>query len=49
MPFTWSISNGIGVGVITHVVLMTVAGRFREVHVLLWIVAAAFAAFFALG
>jgi adenine/guanine/hypoxanthine permease len=47
MPFTWSISNGIGVGVIAHVVLMTAAGRFREVHVLLWVVAVAFAAFFA--
>jgi adenine/guanine/hypoxanthine permease len=49
MPFTWSISNGIGVGVIAHVVLMSAAGRFREVHALLWIVAAAFAAFFAFG
>jgi len=47
MPFTWSISNGIGVGVIAHVILMTSAGRAREVHVFLWIVAAAFAAFFA--
>jgi AGZA family xanthine/uracil permease-like MFS transporter len=49
MPFTWSISNGIGVGVIAHVLLMTVAGRYREVHLLLWIVALAFAAFFVLG
>ncbi len=49
MPLTWSISNGIGAGVIAHVLLMAVAGRFREVHVLLWIVAAAFAVFFALG
>jgi AGZA family xanthine/uracil permease-like MFS transporter len=49
MPFTWSISNGIGVGVIAHVILMTCAGRAREVHVLLWIVALAFAVFFALA
>jgi AGZA family xanthine/uracil permease-like MFS transporter len=47
MPFTWSISNGIGVGVIAHVLLMTSAGRFRQIHPLLWIVAVAFAAFFA--
>jgi AGZA family xanthine/uracil permease-like MFS transporter len=49
MPFTWSISNGIGAGVIAHVLLMVVAGRIREVHLLLWVVAAAFAAYFALG
>ncbi|HKE15949.1 MAG TPA: NCS2 family permease [Kofleriaceae bacterium] len=49
MPFTWSISNGIGVGVITHVILMTVAGRIREINPLLWVVAAAFAAYFAAG
>lgn len=47
MPFTWSISNGIGAGVIAHAVLMTVAGR--RVHPLVWCVAAAFALFFALS
>jgi AGZA family xanthine/uracil permease-like MFS transporter len=47
MPFTWSISNGIGAGVIAHVVLMTCAGR--RVHPLVWCVAIAFAAFFVLG
>ncbi len=47
MPFTWSISNGIGAGVIAHVVLMTVAGR--RVPILVWCVAAAFGVFFALG
>lgn len=47
MPFTWSISNGIGAGVIAHAILMTVAGR--RVHPVVWCVAAAFAVFFALG
>jgi adenine/guanine/hypoxanthine permease len=47
MPFTWSISNGIGAGVIAHAVLMTVAGR--RVPILVWCVAAAFALFFALS
>ena len=47
MPFTWSISNGIGAGVIAHVLLMTIAGR--RVPVLVWCVAVAFAAFFALS
>lgn len=49
MPLTWSIANGIGVGVIAHVVVMTLAGRARAVRLPLWIVAAAFAAFFALA
>ena len=47
MPFTWSISNGIGAGVIAHVLLMTIAGR--RVPLLVWGVAVAFAAFFALA
>jgi adenine/guanine/hypoxanthine permease len=47
MPFTWSISNGIGAGVIAHAVLMTVAGR--RVPILVWCVAAAFAVFFVLS
>jgi adenine/guanine/hypoxanthine permease len=47
MPMTWSISNGIGAGVIAHAVLMTIAGR--RVPVLVWCVAAAFAVFFALA
>ncbi|HTL31930.1 MAG TPA: NCS2 family permease [Kofleriaceae bacterium] len=46
MPLTWSISNGIGAGVIAHVLLMTIAGRAREVHVVVWGVAVAFAVFF---
>ena len=49
MPATYSISNGIGAGVITHVILMTFAGRARKVHPLVWAVAVAFAAFFALA
>jgi AGZA family xanthine/uracil permease-like MFS transporter len=47
MPFTWSISNGIGAGAIAHVVLVTIAGR--RVHPLMWGVAAAFAGYFALA
>lgn len=49
MPTTWSISNGIGAGAIAHVVLMAIAGRAREVRPLMWAVAAAFVAFFALA
>ncbi len=47
MPLTWSISNGIGAGVISHCLLAVFAGRARSVPVLLWATAAAFAVFFA--
>ena len=44
MPFTWSISNGIGAGAIAYVVLQCFAGRARAVHPLMWGVAVAFGA-----
>lgn len=49
MPFTYSISNGIGAGVIAYVVLKAARGKFREVHPLLWGVAALFALYFLRG
>lgn len=49
MPFTYSIAVGIGAGFVTHVVLKTATGRAKEIHALLWIVAAAFVVFFASG
>jgi AGZA family xanthine/uracil permease-like MFS transporter len=48
MPFTYSITNGIGAGFISFVVLRTIQGRWREPHVLLWAIAVLFAAYFAL-
>lgn len=47
MPFTYSIANGIGVGFISWVVLQTATGRARTVHPLMWVVAVAFVAYFA--
>ncbi|KAB1909797.1 NCS2 family permease [Micromonospora sp. AMSO31t] len=49
MPFTYSISNGIGAGVITFVLLKLAKGRFREVHPLLYGVAALFVLYFLRG
>lgn len=49
MPFTYSIANGIGAGFISYVLLRLVGGRSREVHPLMWVVAAAFVGFFAIG
>ncbi|WFP15958.1 NCS2 family permease [Citricoccus muralis] len=49
MPFTYSIANGIGAGMIAYAVIRTGQGRAREVHPLLWVVAAAFVLYFGLG
>ncbi|MBA4607734.1 NCS2 family permease [Aeromicrobium sp. Marseille-Q0843] len=48
MPFTYSITAGIGAGFLAYVVLKVVMGRIREVHVLLWIIAALFVVYFAI-
>jgi AGZA family xanthine/uracil permease-like MFS transporter len=48
MPFTYSITNGIGAGVVSFVLLYTATGRRREVHPLMWLVAAVFVVYFAL-
>ncbi|MFE0349086.1 NCS2 family permease [Streptomyces griseoluteus] len=42
MPFTYSITNGIGMGFITFVVLRLAAGRAREIPVAMYVVAAVF-------
>ncbi|MEJ2868974.1 NCS2 family permease [Actinomycetospora sp. OC33-EN08] len=49
MPFTYSIANGIGVGFISWVVLHATTGRARTIHPLMWVVAVAFVAYFAVG
>jgi xanthine/uracil/vitamin C permease (AzgA family) len=49
MPFTYSISNGIGAGVISYVVLKLVVGRGREVHPILYGVAVLFLLYFLRG
>jgi adenine/guanine/hypoxanthine permease len=48
MPFTYSITVGIGAGFVTYVLLRAVARRAREVHPLMWGVAALFVVYFAL-
>jgi AGZA family xanthine/uracil permease-like MFS transporter len=49
MPFTYSISNGIGAGVISYVVLKLALGKAREVHPLLYAVAVLFVVYFLRG
>ena len=49
MPFTYSISNGIGAGFVSYVLIQAVTGRARAVHPLLWVVAALFLVYFAIA
>ena len=48
MPFTWSITNGIGGGFVTYVLIKLLNGRGRQVHWMLYLAAAAFVVYFAL-
>ncbi|WP_406673127.1 NCS2 family permease [Nonomuraea sp. N2-4H] len=48
MPFTYSITNGVGAGVIVYTLIKAVKGRFSEIPVLLWIVSLVFFAYFAI-
>lgn len=49
MPFTYSITVGIGAGFITYAFIKVVRGKAGEIHPLLWAVAAAFVVYFAIG
>jgi AGZA family xanthine/uracil permease-like MFS transporter len=49
MPFTYSITNGIGAGFISYVAIKVVAGKGREIHWLLWVVTALFVIYFAIA
>ena len=48
MPFTYSITVGIGAGFVTYVIIKAIRGRSRDVHPLMWGVAALFVLYFAL-
>ncbi|BDZ50377.1 hypothetical protein GCM10025867_26180 [Frondihabitans sucicola] len=49
MPLTYSISNGIGAGFISWVLVRSLSGKAREISPLLWIVAVGFLVYFARG
>ncbi|MGC5166742.1 NCS2 family permease [Luteimicrobium sp. DT211] len=49
MPFTYSITTGMGAGFVAYVVLQIAVGKARKVHPLMWIAGAAFVVYFALG
>jgi AGZA family xanthine/uracil permease-like MFS transporter len=47
MPLTYSITVGIGAGFVTYVLVKLFKGKASEVHLLMWIVSAAFIVYFA--
>jgi AGZA family xanthine/uracil permease-like MFS transporter len=49
MPFTYSIANGIGAGFVSYVAIHAATGKAKQVHPLMWIIAVAFVAYFAVG
>ncbi len=49
IPFTYSISHGIGYGFLSYTLIQVLSGRFRDVHPLMYAVSAAFAAYFLWG
>src|SRR5437870_3324493 len=48
MPFTWSITNGIGAGFVTYSAIKLLGGRGRQVHFMVYVASAAFLVYFAL-
>jgi len=49
MPFTYSITAGMGAGIITFVVIKLALGKAKQVHPLMWIISALFVVYFLLG
>ncbi|WP_082310606.1 NCS2 family permease [Nonomuraea sp. SBT364] len=49
MPFTYSITNGVGAGVIVYTLIKAARGRFAEIPWLLWIVSLVFLAYFGIS
>ncbi len=48
MPFSYSITAGIGVGFIAHVIVKAATGKVRSVHPLMWVASAMFVVYFTL-
>src|SRR5262245_3889903 len=48
MPFTWSITNGIGAGFVTYAAIKLLRGRGQELHWMVYLACAAFVVYFCL-
>jgi AGZA family xanthine/uracil permease-like MFS transporter len=49
MPFTYSITNGIGAGFVLYVLIKLAKGKAKQVHPLMWVIGALFFIYFAQG
>ena len=49
MPFTYSITVGIGAGFVSFVVIKIAVGKFKQIHPLMWVSAVLFVVYFALS
>jgi adenine/guanine/hypoxanthine permease len=49
MPFTYSITNGVAAGFLSYTVIRLLQGRWRDVHILMYVVSAVFAWYFVHG
>jgi AGZA family xanthine/uracil permease-like MFS transporter len=49
MPFTYSITNGVGAGFLSYTLIQLFRGKGNEVHPLMYVVAAVFAWYFVYG
>lgn len=49
MPMTYSIANGIGAGFVSWALIHALSGKAKQIHWLMWVVAAGFVIFFARG
>jgi len=49
MPFTYSITNGVGAGVIVYTLIKAARGRFDQIPWLLWVVSLIFLAYFGIA
>ena len=47
MPFTYSITNGIGAGLVSYVLIKVTQGKSKDVSGMLWLISAAFVLYFA--
>lgn len=48
MPFTYSITNGIGAGFVSYTVIKLATGKSKDIAPLMWVVSAAFVLYFAI-
>ena len=49
MPFSYSITNGIGAGFVSYLVIEVAQGRARRIHPLMWVACAMFVVYFTLA